>query len=321
MHTGPAGSGGHGPTDTLLGDRYRVVCQPVAEGSFGKVMVAHDQYSGQLVAIKRQSIDSSSVREWGLYKLLRGRPGGDNVLQLLDDWADGMATSLLYKWPAPAAPLPLEPQRPRQLYFVFEFMDTSLDRLWQSTGGLMDRGTVTSIMAQVSHGLHFLHQCGVVHADLTLSNILVTKSGLTRLADLGLSYHAGLHGPGSPPRRPGFCTAYIRSPEVILGDEKASYPLDIWAYGVATMSLLCGHRVFHPAEQIPAKDTGCSALRDKCIPSAHARHHADAWLLRAQADRIMLGPRARAMFGLAPRCPSCADGLSALESSRLEARC
>lgn len=42
-------------------------------------------------------------------------------------------------------------------------------------------------MVKILEGLHYLHQCDVVHCDLKAANILTTKNGNVKLSDFGVS--------------------------------------------------------------------------------------------------------------------------------------
>ena len=88
--------------------------------------------------------------------------------------------------------------------------------------GKFPENLVGLYMAQVLHGLLYLHDQGVIHRDIKGANILTTKEGLIKLADFGVATRAtGLNDSavvGSP---------YWMAPEVIelVGATTAS---DIW---------------------------------------------------------------------------------------------
>ena len=46
---------------------------------------------------------------------------------------------------------------------------------------------VANIMTQVLHGLQYLHNKRIIHRDMKPLNLLVTKTGLVKITDFGLS--------------------------------------------------------------------------------------------------------------------------------------
>ena len=76
------------------------------------------------------------------------------------------------------------------MYFVFEYMDASLESVFRMKRGLLDILRVRSWMQQVALGLSFLHNVNIVHGDLTLSNLLISASGELRITDFGISFAA-----------------------------------------------------------------------------------------------------------------------------------
>lgn len=71
-----------------------------------------------------------------------------------------------------------------KLYIVIEFVETgSLLDIVQKYGN-MKENVVCKYVAQVLEGLQYLHSEGVIHRDIKGANILTTKEGDIKLADL-----------------------------------------------------------------------------------------------------------------------------------------
>ena len=230
-------------TINLSGGRYFVVQRPVASGSYGTVTIAMDTFLGREVAIKRQLFGSGAgMREARFLKVLRaiqgaGRSQGSNhVMQLLDDFTD---ISISHSSSTSHAPMH-ERRAPRYMYFVFEYMDASLESVFRMKRGLLDILRVRSWMQQVALGLSFLHNVNIVHGDLTLSNLLISTSGELRITDFGVSFVAADTLGDRPASVRGCSTLYVRAPESLMGTTEPGPPLDIWALGVLTLSLLSG---------------------------------------------------------------------------------
>ncbi|KAG1853432.1 kinase-like domain-containing protein [Suillus subalutaceus] len=103
---------------------------------------------------------------------------------------------------------------------------------------------------QISSGLKYLHEKGIVHGDLTPTNILINSNDKLCLADFGLSmilaesgnatfnsYHAG--------------NVWWMAPELITPSEggeptKPTTSTDVYSYGCIMLQLLCGQQPFFP---------------------------------------------------------------------------
>ena len=83
----------------------------------------------------------------------------------------------------------------------------------------------------------YLHSKNIIHRDIKLENVLVSKNKHAKLIDFGFATEATSHLNifcGTP--------SYI-SPEMIL---KRGYgnSVDVWALGVSLFKMLCGHFPF-----------------------------------------------------------------------------
>lgn len=123
--------------------------------------------------------------------------------------------------------------------------------------------------------VEYLHQHKIIHRDIKLGNILLTKDMKLKLGDFGLS--AKLLD-DSERRKTACGTPNYMAPELInhmLADGH-SYEVDIWAIGVVIYTLVFGRPPFETSEikttmerikrglyTFPAdKDLGSEELRD-----------------------------------------------------------
>jgi len=92
----------------------------------------------------------------------------------------------------------------------------------------------------IGSGLAYLHERGVVHRDVSPSNVLVARNGAVKITDFGISRAAGdarkNEGTGAGK------TGYL-APERIRG-EGATSSSDLFAAGVISVELLLGRRLF-----------------------------------------------------------------------------
>ena len=89
-------------------------------------------------------------------------------------------------------------------------------------------------MLGVLRGAGHLHSLGVVHGDLSMSNVLVKKGYDVRVADFGaVTGHTLLTDDK-------LCVSYIRPPEAILGSDTKGTGVDAWAMAVTALALSTG---------------------------------------------------------------------------------
>jgi len=111
----------------------------------------------------------------------------------------------------------------------------SLGQTLRNFGRLNER-LVASYVVKILEGLHYLHECQVVHCDLKAANILTTKTGNIKLSDFGVSLnlkamHRGMNNVAGTPN--------WMAPEVIEL-KGASTKSDIWSLGCTVIELLTG---------------------------------------------------------------------------------
>ncbi|KAI9653493.1 MAG: hypothetical protein M1829_001286 [Trizodia sp. TS-e1964] len=132
------------------------------------------------------------------------------------------------------------------LYIILEYCENgSLHSICKNFGKFPEN-LVGLYMAQVLHGLLYLHEQGVIHRDIKGANILTTKEGLVKLADFGVATRTtGLHESSV------VGTPYWMAPEVIelSGATTAS---DIWSLGCTVIELLEGKPPYHTLQPMPA---------------------------------------------------------------------
>lgn len=81
-----------------------------------------------------------------------------------------------------------------QLYLVFEYIDgISLKDQIKKSGAFVVHKAI-KLMIQILDGISHAHEQGIVHRDLSPSNILIDKNGLPRIMDFGISVVVGKNG-------------------------------------------------------------------------------------------------------------------------------
>ena len=130
------------------------------------------------------------------------------------------------------------------LCLVLEALDISL----RETVYLYGHGEGLSLTAvryygkRVLMGLYHMKQCGLVHTDLKLDNLLIDKQRkVLKVADFGSTCRVSEFAKGGTQQ---LCPMWYRPPEVIAGFPYLSYSLDMWCLGNILFELATGTVLF-----------------------------------------------------------------------------
>lgn len=138
-------------------------------------------------------------------------------------------------------------------YLVLEFVDgpSALELLEQF--GHMPVGDAVHIVLDSARGLEHAHSRNVVHRDIKPGNILLTQSGLAKLADLGLAKRTD-EASHLTHARQGFGTPYYMPYEQAMNAKGADARSDIYALGATFYHLLVGEVPFPGATSLEIVD-------------------------------------------------------------------
>ena len=98
------------------------------------------------------------------------------------------------------------------------------------------------LATEVLAGLDFAHAHGVIHRDVSPSNILISKSGEVKLADFGIALATGQTASQSSAKRIAGKWRFM-SPEQARG-EALDARSDLFSAGAVLFELFTGHRLF-----------------------------------------------------------------------------
>lgn len=131
-----------------------------------------------------------------------------------------------------------------QHYFVMEYVEgeTVYDRITRFKK-LKDRDALV-ITRQVASALKHAHARGFIHRDIKPKNIMITKSNVVKLADLGLARAIADKKSAEAERNKAFGTPYYISPEQIRGSVDLGPPADIYGLGATLFHMLTGRVPF-----------------------------------------------------------------------------
>ncbi|HKE15724.1 MAG TPA: serine/threonine-protein kinase [Kofleriaceae bacterium] len=132
----------------------------------------------------------------------------------------------------------------QSLYIVMEFVDGGdlahvLDRV-RERGQQLPLAAALHVSSELLKGLDFAHRRGVVHRDISPSNILLSRAGEVKIADFGIAQGLGFEMTRS--MRIMGKWRYM-SPEQAAGEEMDARS-DVFSAGVVVYETLTGQRLF-----------------------------------------------------------------------------
>ncbi|XP_076029103.1 serine/threonine-protein kinase Chk1-like [Oratosquilla oratoria] len=110
----------------------------------------------------------------------------------------------------------------------------------QSTLYDLTRKEIRSYFQQLMDGVEYIHSRGIVHRDLKLDNLLLTKEKVLKIADFGLADFFIVDGEEIRLTGKVGAKSYM-APEVLQCQEGSSYlgpPVDLWSCGIVLFAML-----------------------------------------------------------------------------------
>ncbi|KAL7339601.1 kinase-like domain-containing protein [Rhodotorula toruloides] len=216
----------------------------IGRGQFGSVYRALNLNTGQVVAVKRISLEGKSENEVAELsnevKLLRSLTHPAVVKY------EGLVRTEHY------------------LNIILEFAEGgSLEKTIKQYGQLPE-SLVAAYVLKMLEGLAYLHGEGVVHCDLKAANVLSTKNGNIKLSDFGVSLNLNAlkttRGLAAATEVNG--TPNWMAPEVI-SMQGATAASDIWSLGATICELVSGRP---PYADLVAMSAMFRIVEDDCPP-------------------------------------------------------
>mmetsp|Transcript_14452 Transcript_14452/g.14414 ORF Transcript_14452/g.14414 Transcript_14452/m.14414 type:complete len:146 (+) Transcript_14452:242-679(+) len=102
-------------------------------------------------------------------------------------------------------------------------------------------------MKELLESIEYCHANGIFHRDLKPNNILIDHNDELKVADFGLARAFSLPMKDYTHE---VVTLWYRAPEILLGDNNYSVPIDIWACGVIFYELAHEKPFFYEQSEI-----------------------------------------------------------------------
>ncbi|KAK9366531.1 kinase-like domain-containing protein [Lipomyces kononenkoae] len=168
-------------------------------------------------------------------------------------------------------------------YMVFEYVNGGQMLDYIISHGRLKEKQARKFARQIVSALDYCHHNSVVHRDLKIENILISKSGDIKIIDFGLS---NLYSPHSLLKT--FCgSLYFAAPELLNAKQYVGPEVDIWSFGIVLYVLACG--------KVPFDDQSMPALHAK-IKRGHVEY--PNWLSaeckNLLSRTLVVDPKARA---------------------------
>ncbi len=190
--------------------KYKIL-QTLGSGGFGTVYLAEDTWIDKKVALKvphKQGVDFGELlREPRLLASLNH----PNIVTILT-----------------------AEKQENVFFIVMEFVAGETLEAIIAREGALDLSRALDYTCQICNAIDHAHRHGILHRDLRPSNVLVSDSGLVKVADFGTSrfLEIAAHGTtiiGSPP---------YMAPEQFHG--KAVFASDLYSLGITMFQMLVG---------------------------------------------------------------------------------
>ncbi|ORZ24481.1 kinase-like domain-containing protein [Absidia repens] len=136
-------------------------------------------------------------------------------------------------------------------YMFLEYVDGGqlLDYIIQH--GKLHEKQARKFARQIASALDYCHRNSIVHRDLKIENILITRDENIKIIDFGLS---NIYSPSK--LLSTFCgSLYFAAPELLKARHYTGPEVDVWSFGVVLYVLVCG--------RVPFDDTSLPALHAK----------------------------------------------------------
>jgi eukaryotic-like serine/threonine-protein kinase len=257
-----------GETSPIAG-RYRVEGR-LGVGGMSTVMLAFDERLERYVALKllaeHLADDPTFVSRFRREALAAARLIHPNIVQVYDFGLD---------------------RSTNQHFIVMEHVSGHSCAELLRDRGHMDVGQAVEIVSQACRGLDYAHRNGVVHRDVKPGNLLVSDSGVTKLADFGIARAANQSSITQVGSVLG--TAAYLAPEQARG-EVAGPRADLYSLGVVSYQLLSGRL---PYEAASLAELALKQQRELPTPLQQMNPDAPAELADVIAVAISIDPEER----------------------------
>jgi serine/threonine-protein kinase len=173
-------------------------------------------------------------------------------------------------------------------YFVMEYVDGRTVHEDIVEHKRFKEKLAIEIIIQVAEALEHAHEQGLIHRDVKPKNIMITKEGVVKLADMGLARAISDVEAAEAEAGRAFGTPYYISPEQIRGEKDIGPPADIYSLGTTLYHMVTG--------AVPFEGKSPSAvmhkhLKSELVPPDHVNPKLSAGI--SEVIEMMMAKKAR----------------------------
>ncbi|TKX22309.1 protein kinase-like protein 6 [Elsinoe australis] len=248
------GDSSHGPRRRTTVDAKSGVWElgkTIGAGSMGKVKLARHRETHEQVAVKiipRQSTDdhkTAAEKERADHSKEVRTSREAAIVTLVDHpYICGMKdyVKTKYHW-----------------YMLFEYVNGGQMLDYIISHGRLKEKQARKFGRQIASALDYCHRNNIVHRDLKIENILISKTGDIKIIDFGLSNTFTPKG-----HLKTFCgSLYFAAPELLQAKQYTGPEVDVWSFGIVLYVLVCG--------KVPFDDQSMPQLHAK-IKKGHVEY-------------------------------------------------
>jgi len=130
---------------------------------------------------------------------------------------------------------------PYHWYILFEYVNCGQMLDYIIAHGRLREKKARRFARQIASALDYCHRNNIVHRDLKLENILISKTGVIKITNFGLSNLYSLRS-----LLKTFCgSSYFPAPELLQARPYTGPEVDVWSFGIILYTLVCGKVPLH----------------------------------------------------------------------------
>jgi serine/threonine-protein kinase len=212
-----------------LGDDRYLILDQLGQGGMGQVFLAEHAQMRRLVALKVLSphaFENDPIARERFFREARaaGTLDHPNIVRVYDLCQDG-----------------------KILFLVMEYVEGLSLQTLVTRHGPLGVGAACHYVRQVAFGLQHAHEMGFVHRDIKPANLILDRTGLVKILDLGLvrsEAEAGHALTKQLDNKSILGTADYVAPEQAVDSSKVDARADIYSLGASLYFFLAGRPMF-----------------------------------------------------------------------------
>jgi len=151
-------------------------------------------------------------------------------------------------------------------FFIMEYVEGyTVHEYIVKKGPYSEMGALT-IAIQIANALNHAHQAGFIHRDVKPKNILITKEGVAKLADMGLARALSDREAAEAEAGKTYGTPYYISPEQVRGAVDIDSRTDIYSFGATLYHMVANKPPFSSSNPLTILR---KHLREPLVPPDH----------------------------------------------------